>query len=140
MPDSIHRRTLLQTLAAGLALAARSEAAQIPDGIVTKAGAKLDTQPFGDLRVYREGNTEQLKGLTVGSLELKAGQSPHPPHTHPEEEILIITDGQAEISIAGKVTKVGPGDVMYAGSNRLHGIVNKSSAPMTFYYVKWLGK
>lgn len=140
MSDSIHRRTILQTLAAGLALAARGEAAQIPDGIVTKEKAKLDAQPFGDLRVYREGNTEQLKGLTVGSLELKAGQSPHPPHTHPEEEILIITDGLAEISIEGKVTKVGPGDVMYVGSNRLHGIVNKSPAPMTFYYVKWLGK
>ena len=140
MSDPIHRRTLLQTLAAGLALAARSEAAQIPDGVVSKAKAKLDAQPFGDLRVYREGNTEQLKGLTVGSLELKAGQSPHPPHTHPEEEVLVITDGHAEISVAGKVTKVGPGDVMYVGSNRLHGIVNKSPAPMTFYYVKWLGK
>jgi len=140
MLDSIDRRTLLQTLAAGLALAARSEAAQIPDGVVTPAGAKLDAQPFGDLRVYREGNTEQLKDLTVGSLELKAGQSPHPPHTHPEEEVLIITDGQAEISIAGSVTKVGPGDVMYVGSNRQHGIVNRSAAPMTFYYVKWLGK
>jgi quercetin dioxygenase-like cupin family protein len=140
MSDSIRRRTILQTLAAGLALAAPSKAAQIPDGVVTQPGAKLDAQPFGDLRVYREGNTEQLKGLTVGSLELKAGQSPHPPHTHPEEEVLIITDGQAEISIAGSVTKVGPGDVMYVGSNHLHGIVNKSSAPMTFYYIKWLGK
>lgn len=140
MPDPIHRRTILQTLAAGLALAARSEAAQIPDGVVSKAKVRLDAQPFGDLRVYREGSTEQLKGLTVGSLELKAGQSPHPPHTHAEEEILIITDGHAEISVAGEVTKVGPGDVMYVGSNRLHGIVNKSQAPMTFFYVKWLGK
>ena len=140
MPVSIHRRTILQTLAAGLALAARSEAAQIPDGVVPKEKAKLDTQPFGDLRVYREGNTEQLKGLTVGSLELKAGQSPHPPHTHPEEEVLIITDGSAEISIGGKATTVGPGDVMYVDSNHLHGIINKSPAPMTFYYVKWLGK
>lgn len=140
MTPPTNRRTILQTLAAGLALAARSEAAQIPDGVVSKAKAKLDPQPFGDLRVYREGNTEQLKGLTVGSLELKAGQSPHPPHTHPEEEVLIITDGHAEISIAGKITKVGPGDVMYVGSNHLHGIVNKSPAPMTFYYVKWLGK
>ena len=135
-----NRRTILQTLAASLALAARTEAAQIPDGIVSKAQAKLDPQPFGDLRVYREGNTEHLKGLTVGSLELTAGQSPHPAHTHPEEEVLIITDGHAEISIAGKVTKVGPDDVMYVGSNHLHGIVNKSPAPMMFYYVKWLGK
>jgi len=140
MPDPISRRTILQTLAVGLALAARSQAAQIPDAIVPKEEARLDPQPFGDLRVYMEGNTEQLKGLTVGSLELKAGQSPHPPHTHPEEEVLIITDGHAEISIGGKVTTVSPGTAMYVGSNHVHGIVNKSQAPMTFYYFKWLGK
>ena len=139
MTTPTNRRTILQSLAAGLALAAPSQAAQIPDGVVTKGSSKLDAQPFGDLRVYREGGTEQLKGLIVGSLELKAGQSPHPPHTHPEEEVLIITDGQAEISIAGKITKAGPGDVLYVGSNHLHGIVNNSQEPMTFYYVKWLG-
>lgn len=140
MTKPTNRRTILQTLAGGLALTARSKAAQIPDAIVPKEKARLDPQPFGDLRVYMEGNTEQLKGLTVGSLELKAGQSPHPPHTHPEEEILLITEGHAEISIGGKVTTVGPGTAMYVGSNHVHGIVNKSPAPMTFYYVKWLGK
>jgi quercetin dioxygenase-like cupin family protein len=140
MVNSIPRRTILQTFAAGLALAARSEAAPIADGVVAKEKAKLDPQAFGDLRVYLEGNTEQLKGLTVGSLELKAGQSPHPPHTHPEEEVLLITDGHAEVSIAGKVTNAGPGTVMYVGSNHVHGIVNKSNLPMTFYYLKWMGK
>lgn len=140
MANPIHRRTILQTLAAGLALAARSEAAPIADGVVLKEKAQLNPQSFGDLRVYLDGNTEQLKALTVGSLELKAGQSPHPPHTHPEEEILLVADGQAEISIGGQVTKAGPGTVMYVGSNHVHGIVNKSQSPMTFYYFKWMGK
>jgi mannose-6-phosphate isomerase-like protein (cupin superfamily) len=76
----------------------------------------------------------------VGSLELKAGQSPHPLHTHPEEEVLLITDGHAEVSIAGKITNAGPGTAMYVGSNHVHGIVSKSKLPMTFYYFKWMGK
>lgn len=76
----------------------------------------------------------------MGSLELKSGQSPHPPHTHPEEELMIVTEGHGEISLEGKVTRVTPGSVMYAASNRLHGIVNTSSATLTFFWVKWLAK
>lgn len=140
MFDSINRRTILQTLAAGLALRARGESAEIPDEVVLKEKAKLTAQSFGDLRVYLDGNTEQLKSLSVGSLELKAGQSPHPPHTHPEEELLLVTDGHCDISIGAKVTKAGPGAVLYVASNHLHGIVNTSKAPMTFYYIKWTAK
>ena len=53
---------------------------------------------------------------------------------------MLITEGQGEISLEGRVTKVAPGSIMYAASNRLHGIVNTSDALLTFYYFKWLGK
>jgi quercetin dioxygenase-like cupin family protein len=140
MSESVNRRMILQTLAAGLALAARGESAQIPDEVVLKEKAKFSAHPFGDLRVYLDGNTEQLKGLSVGSLELKAGQSPHPPHAHPEEEILLVANGHCEISIGEKVTKAGPGTLLYVAANHLHGIVNASKSPMTFYYIKWTAK
>jgi quercetin dioxygenase-like cupin family protein len=143
MLDSLTRRTILQTLVAGLALPAAggaADAAQVPTSVVASSGGKLDAQPFGDLRVFLEGPTEQLKGLTVGNLALKPGQTPHPPHRHPEEEILIITAGNGEIFLEGKTTKVASGDMMYAESNRLHGITASTDAPMTFYYFKWLGK
>ena len=137
--NPIDRRNLLQTLAGGVLLGSAIPAAQIPDEVVTKDKAKVSPQPFGDHRVYLDGNTDQLKGLTVGSIELKAGQEPHPPHSHPEEEILLVSDGHGEISIGDKVTKVGPGAVLYVGANHVHGIVNTSKALLTFYYFKWLG-
>jgi quercetin dioxygenase-like cupin family protein len=140
MSNSFDRRTVLQTLAAGLALASSSESAEINDQVITQDETRLSRESFGDLRVFLEGSTEQLKLLNVGSLVLKAGQSPHPPHTHPEEELLLVTDGQAEISIGDKVTKAGAGSVLYVGSNHLHGIVNTSAAPMTFYWIKWTAK
>lgn len=134
-----NRRTLLQTLAGGLLVGLRAPAAEIPTALTSKDDTRLNSHPFGDLRVFLEGHTEQLKSLVVGSLELKPGQSPHPPHAHPEEEIMLITEGYGEISLEGRVTKVGPGTVMYAGSNRTHGIVNTSDAPLTFFYFKWTG-
>lgn len=115
-------------------------AGELPTTLTAPEKAKLSREPFGDLRVLLEGNTEQLKSLTLGNLELKPGQAPHPSHRHPEEEIMLITAGTGEISLEGKVTKVGPGTVMYAAANHEHGIVNTSSAPLTFYYFKWLAK
>ncbi len=130
----------LQTLAGSVLLGSGAESPEIATGLTPLERARLDSQAFGDLRYFFEGHTEQLKILTVGSLVLKPGQSPHPPHTHPEEEVLVITEGHGEISLEGKVSQVGPGTTVYVGSNRLHGIVNTSSSPLTFYYVKWLGK
>ena len=135
-----NRRAILQTLAAGVALATQGKASEVSDQIIGKDQARKQSEAFGEVRHFVEGSTDQLKGLSVGSIELKPGQAPHPPHTHPEEELLIVTDGHAEISLEGKVTPVGPGSVMYAGSNHLHGIVNTSAAPMTFFWVKWMAK
>ena len=140
MIEQLDRRTVLQALAGGFLLPSAASAAEIQDAVLSRDDGRLDAQPFGDLRVFLQGQTGALTSLTFGSLELKAGQSPHAPHRHPEEEIMLITEGQGEISLEGRVTKVAPGSIMYAASNRLHGIVNTSDALLTFYYFKWLGK
>jgi mannose-6-phosphate isomerase-like protein (cupin superfamily) len=63
--------------------------------------------------------------------------SPHPPHRHPEEEFMVITEGSGEIEVSGKKTRVAPGTMMYCGSNRLHGITNTGKTPLLFYFYKW---
>ena len=109
---------------------------KIPSVTLGMDKAKLRKEPFGDLRIYFEGPTE-VKSMTAGSLLLKAGMSPHPPHQHPEEEFMVVTEGTGEISMDGKVTKVGPGSMMYAGAQRVHGIVNTGKTPLLFYFYKW---
>ena len=81
--------------------------------------------------------------LTVfegGNLRLAPGMEPHPPHKHPEEEILLVTEGSGEIVVEGEVTKVGPGSMMYTAADSLHGIKNTGQDPMLFYYFKWAKK
>jgi mannose-6-phosphate isomerase-like protein (cupin superfamily) len=131
-----NRRELL-TLAAFQTLASAAGAATIPHGTVDKSQAKVTHEPFGDVRVYFEGRTDQLGAMTFGSLQLKPGMAPHPPHQHPEEEIMVVTEGAGEISVEGKVTKVAAGSSMYCAANKLHGIVNTGKAPLLFYYFKW---
>jgi mannose-6-phosphate isomerase-like protein (cupin superfamily) len=119
------------------ALAAGASADRLPNSTLDAGRAKLTQEQFGDLRIYFDGPTEQLKSITAGSLRLKPGMSPHPPHQHPEEEFMVITEGTGDITVEGKVTKVGPGTMMYCAAGRLHGIVNTGKTPLLFYFYKW---
>ena len=133
-----NRRDLLKL--AGLpafAAFAAGAAPKLPNATVAAGQAKLTREEFGDLRIYFEGATDQVKSMTAGSLLLKPGKSPHPPHTHPEEEFMVITEGAGEISIEGKVTKVAAGTMMYCAAGRIHGIVNTGKTPLLFYFYKW---
>ena len=127
------RKLLLSPLAAMPALAA----AKLADGTLGETKASLTREPFGDLRIYYDGPTDQLKHMTAGSLKLKAGATPHPPHTHPEEEFMVITEGTGDITVEGKVTKVGPGHMMYCAANKSHGILNTGKTSLLFYFYKW---
>jgi len=64
--------------------------------------------------------------------------TPHPPHTHPEEEIMVVTEGTGEISVEGKITKVAAGSMMYCAGDHVHGIVNTGKVPLMFYFYKWM--
>ncbi|HYO81521.1 MAG TPA: cupin domain-containing protein [Bryobacteraceae bacterium] len=131
------RNLLLGSGMAALPFSAVAAAAKLPNETMPEGTAKLTREPFGDLRIYFDGPTDQLKQMTAGSLRLKAGASPHPPHQHPEEEFMVITEGTGEISIEGKITRVSPGVMMYCGANKLHGIVNTGKTPLLFYFYKW---
>ena len=111
--------------------------AKLPDAVFLSDNAKVTHESFGELRVYFDGPTGQLQSMTAGSLRLNPGQEPHPPHQHPEEEIMVITEGAGEIVVGGKTTHVGAGAMMYCAANKLHGIRNTGKVPLLFYYYKW---
>ena len=135
-----HKRRDLFQLAGAAALSSFALPAavpKLPDMTKLADGAKLTQEPFGENRVYFDGPTDQLKSMTAGSLKLNPGMIPHPPHQHPEEEILVITDGTGEITVGGKLTPVGPGAMMYCAGNKIHGIKSTGKTPLVFYYFKW---
>lgn len=111
---------------------------KLPDVVLLADRAKFTREPFGDVRMYFEGPTDQLKLMVAGSLVLNPGMSPHPPHRHPEEEFMLVTAGTGEILLEGEITQVGPGSMMYCAGDKLHGIENTGTEPMLFYFYKWL--
>jgi mannose-6-phosphate isomerase-like protein (cupin superfamily) len=97
-------------------------------------------KPVGHAGLYLEGESPNSASLVTGRFVIDPRKSPHPPHVHEDEEILIVASGEGEIICGEKSTKVGPGSVMYSAPRVPHGINNTSDEPLTFYFVKWLPK
>jgi len=110
----------------------------IPNGVVTKSEARLTSQGnIGDSATYYDGRTSHTENLSVGTWRVGPGKSPHGAHSHPEEELLVFTEGSGEISIEEKRYKVAPGSIMYCAGNLLHGVYNTGQTDMLFYFIKW---
>jgi quercetin dioxygenase-like cupin family protein len=57
--------------------------------------------------------------LTFGHYEFKRGASIHE-HSHPQEEVWNVIEGELEITIDGVVQTAGPGMVGIVPGNTLH--------------------
>lgn len=144
---------MMAVLASGLALGwARRERAfaREEDDLVRSQTLTLDQvktedvsfrdEVVGQVGFYVQGDTPASTKFVTGRFTLMPGKTNHLPHTHVEEEVLIIESGRGEIFCDGKTTPVGPGSVMYTTPNVPHGIIASSETPLTFYFIKWAGK
>ena len=77
--------------------------------------------------------------VEVHETRLAPGGMPHPPHHHAHEEMFMVREGTLEVTINGKVTRLGPGSVGFAGSNDEHGVRNIGTTPAE-YFVVAMGK
>jgi|SRR5690242_16664504 mannose-6-phosphate isomerase-like protein (cupin superfamily) len=117
-------------------LASAEQGQHLPSLVLDPATAKLTRESYGNVHMYFDGATAQLRSLTVGSLALKPGMAPHPPHQHPEEEIMLVTEGGGEVLVESKTYPVSPGSMMYCEGGQRHGI-HAGPQGMTFFYYKW---
>jgi uncharacterized RmlC-like cupin family protein len=92
---------------------------------------------------FFHGHTPNVEAMESHLSVLSAGHSPHPPHAHVEEELLLVLDGVAEILITdgdrseGRVEVLGPGSFVYHPAYQHHTIRNRSDAPVTYVMFKW---
>lgn len=110
----------------------------LPNDVLDMQTASALEENGQPLTIYFNGPTDQLKAMIAGNLLLDPGMSPHPPHQHPEEEFMLVTQGTGEIFVDGKTREVGPGSMMYCAGNRMHAIKNTGTEKMLFYFWKWL--
>lgn len=91
----------------------------------------------GSSRQVIRAPTITLDELEIHVTTLNPGQTSHPPHQHPNEELLIIKEGIVEALVNGEWKRVGVGSVIFQASNQLHTIRNAGDGPATYHVVNW---
>ena len=92
------------------------------------------------------GRTAALATMSCHISVLSAGHRPHPPHIHPEEELLLMLDGEVDIELADDPDgagssrhRMGPGMFSYYPATQHHTIHNIGARPATYLMFKWHG-
>lgn len=101
------------------------------------AALPVKEQKTGARREFFRSPTATLEELEGHATTINPGQSPHAPHQHPDEEIMVLKEGTVEALVNGKTIRVGPGSVVFQASNQLHGLRNVGQVPATYHVFRW---
>jgi quercetin dioxygenase-like cupin family protein len=98
-----------------------------------------NTKPndWGAVRQVMRAPTPTLDELEIHVSTLEPGKSPHAPHQHQHEELLIVKDGTLETFQSGTTRRVGAGGIIFQASNELHNVTNVGQTPATYYVIGW---
>jgi quercetin dioxygenase-like cupin family protein len=91
----------------------------------------------GELRNLVRQPTATLAELEMHVTTLNPGLASHPPHQHPNEELVIIDRGNVETLSGGKWQRLGPGSVIFNASNSPHALRNVGDTPATYHVINW---
>jgi quercetin dioxygenase-like cupin family protein len=91
----------------------------------------------GEVRSIVNGPTATLENLEMHVTTLDAGKASHPPHKHPNEELIVLDTGTVEALVNGEWKRLGPGSVIFNASNVLHGLRNVSNTPAQYHVINF---
>jgi len=135
---NIRLALLLTTTAAVSSAATITAQKQLQKSTVwewTTADAKPNK--WGKVRQVTRVPTPTLAELEIHISTLDPGKSPHAPHQHEHEELLILKDGTLETFQNGATRRIGPGGIIFQASNELHNVTNVGSTPATYFVIGW---
>jgi (S)-ureidoglycine aminohydrolase len=98
---------------------------------------KFKPHERGGVRQFFDRPTAMFNRFDIHVTQLNVGFKSHEPHTHVNEEIILMLDGNAEVQIGTTHQKANPGDVVLYGSNILHNITNIGSIPCLYFAIQW---
>lgn len=98
---------------------------------------KATPNKTGAVRKVVQQPTATLDELEIHITTLNPGETPHAPHQHPDEELLVVKEGTVESLNNGELKRVGPGSIIFQAANQLHSIRNVGTVPATYTVIKW---
>ena len=144
---NIDRRDFLAALSAFAALGVTADAqVYAQPGPGEKVLSQSEAFDYNSLPVHQSSNGGASRPVITGILAtgehvevhettLPPGKMPHPPHRHRHSEFMMIREGLVEFNMDGKKQRVGPGGVLFAASNQLHGLLNVGDENANYFVI-----
>jgi XRE family transcriptional regulator, regulator of sulfur utilization len=138
----IKRRDLaVAAIAASATLACVSlaeESRKVLDSIAWQwSDLAVNKTEVGERRDVVRQPTRTLEELEMHITTLNPHTASHPPHTHPNEEMVILREGTLQAHVNGREVVVKPGGVLFYASMQPHSVQNIGDTPATYYVINW---
>jgi len=91
----------------------------------------------GARRTVFAAPTATLDELEYHTTMLKPGGSPHPPHTHKNEELIIVKEGAVEAYVNGEWKPAPTGSLIFFASMVPHTVRNSGTVAARYHVVNW---
>ena len=91
----------------------------------------------GGVRQLFDRPTTMLNRFDIHVTTLNEGFKSHDPHTHKNDEIILMLEGNAEMQIGTDHQKANAGDVVYLSSMVLHNLTNVGKTPCLYFAIQW---
>jgi quercetin dioxygenase-like cupin family protein len=139
---------ILRTAALGAAVVVTAAAAVYtqtpsPQGLLMKSALftwesvpEKPTEQGGRRGVFA-APTATLDELEYHTTMLKPGASPHAPHTHKNEELIIVKEGAVEAYVNGEWKPAPTGSLIFFASMVPHTVRNTGTVAARYHVVNW---
>ena len=139
---SLSRRDLLVAATAAVVSVAVGATARTAPAVMTSSvfewsAMKAEPTEVGEVRRVFRSPTATLDELECHITTLEAGQKSHAPHTHANEEVLIVREGNVEVFYRNAWHAANVGDVIFLTGTDPHGIRNAGTTAATYHVLAW---
>ncbi|WP_207505779.1 cupin domain-containing protein [Telluribacter humicola] len=116
---------------------ASAQYSQVPSVVYRWDEAPLSRKAGSVQRVLLEGATPHFTHLKIHATTVEAGQAPHEAHDHPDEELVIVKEGELTVTYNGKTELLEAGSIALFMPGDRHGFENRSTGPVTYYIMRY---
>jgi XRE family transcriptional regulator, regulator of sulfur utilization len=95
----------------------------------------VEKKDNGVRRAVLDAPTGTLDRLHTHVTTLNPGQKSGEPRLHPQEEVIIVTEGTIEANFDGQKREASAGSVIFFASNAVTFLRNPGPKPATYYVV-----
>lgn len=91
----------------------------------------------GGVRQLFDRKTVTMHRFDIHITQLNPGLSSHAPHTHQNEEIILMIDGEGEMILGSSPRRIVSGQTAWVASMLPHNITNIGKRPALYFAIQW---